>query len=671
VTAPTVTCAACGNGQEPAARFCAECGAYLGPDEPAAATIPDRPQTVKAATQGRRTDPVARVLTSVAATQRLAGQQGRRDLVELLGTTRERLTGLTVPIVVVGEFKRGKSTLVNALLRRAICPVDADVVTAVPTLVRFGDTPTATAIHGPGPDDDGASPRTERLPWDDLAAAVSDSGRSGDGPRPSMVEVQLPHPMLRSGLTLIDTPGVGGLDSAHGVLTLQALDGAHAALLVTDAAQELTAPEMRFLRMVLDRCPQTACVVTKTDLHAEWRRIMELDRAHLDRAGLELPVFGLSSLLRLQPDQSEDLIEESGFRPLVRFLAERVSDRRDQAAGAAAAEVRFVAAQLRRQVDGEQQVLARPKDSEQVLERLAAARTRTERLASPTASWQQALSDRVQDLVTDVDHELHHRLRSVGRDVEDVIDRGDPQEIWPEVEAWLRREVAAAVVATYDTMRARAEGVVGEVTETFGMEAGTPSDLTLAAPTVHADEVDPTVGPLASPGRFGTALAAARSSAFVPMTFFAIGGHLMALGPPGLVAIAVLAPISLALFGAISRKVVRDEQARQLAHRRQLAKAAARQYLDEVAFRIGKDCRDSLRHLQRRLRDEFQARASAMHRSSVATLGAARDATGLDTAQREDRARLLGERAAELRRLQHELSAAAEAAPQRTGAGRG
>jgi hypothetical protein len=689
VTAPTATCEACGSRQETAAPFCGGCGIYRGraaqrPAEnprpradtavPAVPEREPRPTPAPAPIRGNRTDAITRVLAGVAAMQRLAAEQGRQDLAERLATTRDRVLGVTVPVVVVGEFKRGKSTLVNALLRRAVCPVDADVITAVPTVVRFGESPTATAFCSPDPeDDDGAPSRTQRLRWDDLADAVSDAGRVDGGPLPSLVEVQLPHPMLRSGMTLVDTPGVGGLDSAHGVLTLRALDGAHAALLVTDAAQELTAPEMQFLRMVLDRCPDTACVVTKTDLHAEWRRIVQLDRSHLDRAGLDLPIFGVSSLLRLQPDQSEDLLEESGFRPLVRFLAGRVTAGRAQAAHSAAADVRFVAAQLRQQVDGEQQVLARPQDSDRVLERLAGARTRTERLASPSAAWQQALTDRVQDLVTDVDHELHHRLRSIARNAEELIDRSDPRESWPDVEAWLRREVAAAVVATYDTMGARAVDVVRDVTEQFGMGAGTPADVTLAPPTGHADEVDSSIGSLRPAGRLTMALVAARSGTFLPMTLFAVGGHLpgLGLGLTGAMVTAVLAPISLALLGAIGWKVVHDERARQLAHRRQLAKAAARQYLDEVTFRISKDCRDALRHLQRRLRDEFQARAAALHRSSVATLGAAREATGLDPAQRGERARLLAERAAELRRLQRELSSAAEAGPQPAGVGRG
>ncbi len=597
------------------------------------------------------------------STRRLALDRDRPDLAARLAAARERLSGQTLPVVVVGEFKRGKSTLVNALLRRAICPVDADVVTAVPTLVRYGETATATAHFVPSAEGGEARPsRTEPLSLADVAAVVSEFGHAPGTERPSSVEIRLPHPLLRSGLALVDTPGVGGLDSAHGVLTLNTLTEAAGALFVTDASTELTAPEVAFLRLVLERCPDTACVVTKTDLHPQWRRIVELDRDHLARAGLDLPVLAVSSLLRLQPEQDAALTEESGFRPLVRFLAGRVAAGQEQAARAAAAEVRFVTAQLGRQVEAERQVVTRPQDGERVLQRLDTARARTERLASPAAGWQQALTDRVQDLVTDVDHELQRRLRDLVREVEEVIDRGDPKDSWPDVEAWLRREVAAAVVATYDTMHSRAQDVVEQMAAFFDMEAGTPADIALAAPTAHAEDVDADLGPLGSAGKLATALVAVRSGALVPVTLVAVAGNLP-FGLVGLAATAVLGPISLVLVGAIGWKVVRDERARQLAHRRQLAKAAARRYLEEVTFRVAKDCRDSLRHLQRRLRDEFQDRAGAMHRSSLATLAAAQAGQALDPAERPDRAQQLAQQSAELHRLRQRLSVAADAAP--------
>jgi predicted GTPase len=162
-----------------------------------------------------------------------------------------------------------------------------------------------------------------------------------------VVEVGLPHRMLRTGLAMVDTPGVGGLDSAHGFLTLGALRYAKGVVFVTDAAQELTAPELAFLRTAVERCPTTAVVVTKIDLYPHWRRIVELDRQHLARAGLDLPMIAVSSILRLRAVQDPELNAESGFSELVTFLARDVVARtRERSARTAAVEVDFVASQL-------------------------------------------------------------------------------------------------------------------------------------------------------------------------------------------------------------------------------------------------------------------------------------------------------------------------------------
>jgi hypothetical protein len=678
------TCDACGVEQTPGTQFCSSCGAYLGwagtqtpatapRPEPVATPRPPEPHPPvprRAAAEPSAAPPATRppaqlrrpkdeppglvqdALARVAASHRLAVEHDRPDLADRLVAARTRLTERAVPVAAVGEFKRGKSTLVNALLRRSVCPVDADIVTAVPTVIRYGDPAGATAYYRQDSADSPAPPLLERpLSIEDIEGAVSELDRSA-GPRPTSVEVRLPHPLLRSGLCLVDTPGVGGLDSAHGLITLGALDEAQAVLFVTDASQEFTAPELQFLQMVVQRCPLAACVVTKIDLYPHWREIVALDQAHLARAGLDLEVVGVSSFLRLRPEQDAALTEESGFRPLIRFLATVVSGGAERAAQAAAVDVAFVTAQLARQVEAERQIVARPDRSEQVVQKLTTARARTERLASPSAGWQQVLTDRVQDLVTDVDHELQRRLRSVVRDVEEVIDRGDPKDDWPDVEAWLRREVAAEAIATYDTMKGRAEAVVAEVASQFDLEADAPLEFDLTAPVAHADDVEfGDLGTLGAGGRFGTAMTAVRSGAFVPMSLFAVAGHLP-ITVAGMGPALLLGPISLVIFGAIVLTVVKGERMRQLAHRRQLAKATARRYLEEISFRVGKDCRDALRQLQRRLRDEFQDRAAAMHRSSVATLAAAQGAVGLTAEERTNRSRSLAQRAAELRGLQ-------------------
>ena len=84
------------------------------------------------------------------------------------------------------------------------------------------------------------------------------------------------------------------------------------------------------------------------------------------------------------------------------------------------------------------------------------------------------LSDGVQDLVADVEHDLQGRLRTVLRDVEGIIDSGDPKNSWGDIEVWLRRNVVAAAVANYDTLAERTTDLATDVSERFSLDAGGP-----------------------------------------------------------------------------------------------------------------------------------------------------------------------------------------------------
>ena len=100
--------------------------------------------------------------------------------------------------------------------------------------------------------------------------------------RCSSVEVSLPRQLLSDGLVLVDTPGVGGLGSAHSAITIGALPMADAVLFVSDATQEFTGPELEFLQTATALCPNVVCVLTKIDFYPAWRKIADLDAGHLE-----------------------------------------------------------------------------------------------------------------------------------------------------------------------------------------------------------------------------------------------------------------------------------------------------------------------------------------------------------------------------------------------------
>ena len=197
----------------------------------------------------------------------------------------------------------------------------------------------------------------------------------------------------RRGLSLVDTPGVGGLESAHGIVTLGALRATVGVIFVTDASQELTGPEVEFLRQALERCPAAVCVVTKTDLYPAWRRIVELDRQHLSErrhrpAGD--PRVVVPAAARVALPRAERGV---GLRAAVRLAALRGAGGRRHAGGRRRRrrDLGFAQEQLRLEVAAEQQVLAKPEASAEVVGALRRRSERTRKLVERGNGWQQFL----------------------------------------------------------------------------------------------------------------------------------------------------------------------------------------------------------------------------------------------------------------------------------------
>ena len=109
-------------------------------------------------------------------------------------------------VACVGQFKRGKSTLLNALVGEPILPAGVVPVTTVPTLLRYGNTRAARVLID-------ARWRTIRL--EDLPQYVSEELNPENTKQVAGVEVFLPSPLLAGGMCLVDTPGIGSVFSGN------------------------------------------------------------------------------------------------------------------------------------------------------------------------------------------------------------------------------------------------------------------------------------------------------------------------------------------------------------------------------------------------------------------------------------------------------------------------
>ena len=115
----------------------------------------------------------------------------------------ERIAEGRFYVACVGQFKRGKSTLLNALIGEPILPSGVVPVTSVPTILRFGE-------------DYGARVRLDSGEWTEIAIAeieqyVSETQNPQNSKGVAALEVFVPSPLLAEGMCFVDTPGLGSV----------------------------------------------------------------------------------------------------------------------------------------------------------------------------------------------------------------------------------------------------------------------------------------------------------------------------------------------------------------------------------------------------------------------------------------------------------------------------
>ncbi len=567
----------------------------------------------------------------------------RSDLTGRLTAARRTLDDPAVHIVVAGEFKQGKSSLVNALVGASVCPVDDDVATAVPTYVRYGETAEARLLY------DGDPPSRQPIAVEDVRAHVVEGVRTApltqDAARVIGAEILLPRRLLAGGLVLVDTPGVGGLGSAHAAASLAAIAMADAVVFVSDASQELTRSELDFLQHARRMCRTVICVLTKTDFYPAWRTIRDLDLGHL-RPLADVAVVSVSSTLRAMAVKANDsnLNNESGFAELVRFVTDQVAGgAARQIAAKAIAEVAAVADQIIAQFETERTALADPAAAQRVVDDLNATKARVDHLKSSAAKWSQTLSDGIADLNSDIDHDLRSRIRVVLQEADDSVDTVDPADTWPQMESWLQSRASYELLANYTLLRQRADELSAEVGEHFREASGEILDrLTVYNPT-------PLLADKQVEHKIELQRMKAGKQAMVALKS-AYGGVLMFTMLGALTGIA-LGPLSIGIGLVMGQKGLRDEKKRQLNQRRTQARNAIRRYCDEVSFVMGKDSRDTLRRIQRELRDHYSGLAESLSRSNAEAIAAANDAVRRTQSERETRLRDIDAELVRLRQL--------------------
>jgi GTPase SAR1 family protein len=535
---------------------------------------------------------------------RLFNEVQRSDLAGRITASATRLRRPDAVLAVAGEFKQGKSSLVNAILGGEHSPVDDDLATAAVAWFRHRPEPVARVhVRREG------QRRSEPIRPSQLDEYLSETGNPGNTRGVELVEIGLPNPVLARGISVLDTPGTDGINGAVGRSILSYLPSAHCLIFVSDASAEMNAVELEFLSEASTACPNVILALTKTDLYPDWRRILDLNEGHLAAVG-DVPIAPVSSVLRATALQRSDptLNDESGVPQLMALLRGRVlQNAAEQSIERARTDLDRAAKEVVVSLTTQREALADTVQGRQSMEELQEVRRRLDEVRKAGARWSTVLSDGIADLNQQTDERLRMAFRRLLEEADETLGSQDPADLWEGYAGDLRIAVARLAGEVTDNVVNRASTLAAEVTDRLGAEVG------LTKPTGR--DYDPDQAGLELPessyNPFGAILTGLRGGS----------SGIILLGMIGrLAGLALATPISVGVGVLFGAKQVIDERKRLLEKRRQEARAAARKYLSQAQTDLSAGVREQVRDVQRSLRDEVSERLNELNESYAATI---------------------------------------------------
>ncbi|HMB16947.1 MAG TPA: dynamin family protein [Pelovirga sp.] len=228
-------------------------------------------------------------------------------------------------LAVLGQFKRGKSTFLNALLGADLLPTDILPVTAIPTFIHAADSLTAKVFFDSQTNPVTFEPEEGGSFGDFLQAYITEAGNPDNHRQVERVEIGHPAAILKQGVVLVDTPGIGSTFRHNTEVAYQILPHCDAALFLVSPDPPITEAEITYLREVRELLPRTFFLLNKVDFLDEQEKFASLTfladqlKPLFDGSPQVLPISARSGLTaRLKQDM--DLWKSSGMRQVEQNL---------------------------------------------------------------------------------------------------------------------------------------------------------------------------------------------------------------------------------------------------------------------------------------------------------------------------------------------------------------
>lgn len=201
--------------------------------------------------------PICEAIDSLAAVESIRDEGVlQRELSDL----EKKISQDYYMVVVLGEFKRGKSTFVNALLGKGLLPTDVLPETATINMLLYSENPALEVVYKDGHKEKG------EVTLDYLRQfSANDAGNKAESV--NYIKIGYPMDVLENRVVLVDTPGVADLDDTRTDVTYGFIPQANAVIFLLDANTPLTKTEQEFIeeRLVPQGINDILFIVNKYD----------------------------------------------------------------------------------------------------------------------------------------------------------------------------------------------------------------------------------------------------------------------------------------------------------------------------------------------------------------------------------------------------------------------
>ena len=147
-------------------------------------------------------------------------------------------------VPILGTQGMGKSTMINAILGEDILPSEADETTCVPVEIRYGPKPKGIVRFLDDKPETPVNTKTE------LSEFVDNNFNPGNEKRVSHIVLYRDYPLLKTGLVIVDLPGVGSLTKANEETTTKYIQNLCVAIFIISTSPPILKTEANFITSV-------------------------------------------------------------------------------------------------------------------------------------------------------------------------------------------------------------------------------------------------------------------------------------------------------------------------------------------------------------------------------------------------------------------------------------